>query len=361
LRNLHGQGINERNLVNRSIDTRIRAATAICGLATIALVLMLSAGQARAATSVYPAGGSTFSGGAQGWEATEASCSVPAPLCTASGGYDGASGNPPGSIAANTTIGLNLLTLFKSTVTLQSPDFAVANAGDATLHLDRQLASGSLVDLAPQATYDVTLIDRTAGTRSEVLTEEIPAASDFIGKDHAATVKAGHTYALSIKTETSSTVAGTALLGGTTSLRFDNVSVTVQTAGGGGEGPGKGSGSGSGGSGGLSDQRLQSLIGGSLIGPAILKGNKITVKAKCPTRVGVTCRVALRGMLSRKKAATSSRKGKVATGKARKFVLRVKPKGLKKVSQSNRLLFKETVRAGKAKATVYKRLKLIKR
>jgi hypothetical protein len=66
-------------------------------------------------------------------------------------------------------------------------------------------------------------------------------------------------------------------------------------------------------------------------------------------------------MLSRKKAATSSRKAKVAKGKTRKFVLRVKPRGLKRVSQSKRLLFKETVRAGKAKATAYKRLKLIKR
>jgi hypothetical protein len=330
----------------------------LCGAVGVTLLMLLSAGQARAATSVYPAGGSTFTGGAQGWEATEASCNVPAPLCTASGGYEGASGNPPGSIAANTVIGVNLLTQFKSTVTLRSPDFTVAAAGDATLHLDRQFVSGSLVDLAPQATYDVTLIDRTTGAKSEVLTEAMPTASEFIGKDHAATVKAGHTYALSIKTETGSTVAGTALLGGTTSLRFDNVSLTVDTSGsGGGSGGGSGAGSGSN----LTDQKLQSLIGGSLIGPAVLKGNKITVKARCPAKVGVPCRIALRGMLSRKKAATSSRKAKVAKGKTRKFVLRVKPKALKKVSQSKRLLFKETVRAGKAKATVYKRLKLVRR
>jgi hypothetical protein len=207
--------------------------------------------------------------------------------------------------------------------------------------------------VTPRFTW--TLLDRTAGAKSEVLTEAIPAASEFIGKDHAASVKAGHTYALSIKTETSSTVAGTALLGGTTSLRFDNLSLTVDTSGGGGSGGGAGAG------GNLTDQRLQSLIGGSLIGPAILKGNKITVKAKCPAKVGVTCRITLRGMLSRKKAATSSRKAKVAKGKTKKFVLRVKPKGLKKVSQSKRLLFKETVRAVKAKATVYKRLKLVRR
>ncbi|HEV7481944.1 MAG TPA: hypothetical protein VGO13_02465 [Solirubrobacterales bacterium] len=325
-------------------------------MVALTLMLSVSASQARAATSVYPAGGGTFTDGAQGWEATEASCNVPA-LCSASGGYDGANGNPPGSIAANTTIGLNLLTLFKSTVTLQSPDFTVTDAGDATLHLDRQFASGSLVDLVPQATYDVTLIDRTAGTKSEILTEAMPAASEFIGKDHGASVKAGHTYALSIKTETSSTVAGTALLGGTTSLRFDNVSLTVDTSG---SGSGGGSGSGSG-SGGVSDQQLRSSIGGSLIGPAVLKGNKVIVKAKCPVKVGAACRIALRGMLSRKKPATSIRKAKVAKGKTGKFVLRVKLKGLKKVSQSKRLLFKETVRAGKAKATAYKRLKLIKR
>jgi hypothetical protein len=95
------------------------------------------------------------------------------------------------------------------------------------------------------------------------------------------------------------------------------------------------------------------------LGP--LKGNKITVKAKCPGKAGATCRITLRGMLNRKKAATSSRKAKVAKGKTKKFVLRVKPKGLKKVAKSKRLLFKETVRAGGAKATVYKRLKLVRR
>jgi hypothetical protein len=331
-------------------------AAAACCVAFAALCF--GAGPATAATNVYPAGGGTFTGGAQGWQLTEATCSVPA-LCTASGGYDGASGNPPGSLAANTTIGLNLLTLFKSTVTLQSPDFTPVNPGDATLHLDRQFVQGSLVDLAPQSAYDVTLIDRTAGTKSEVLTETMPAASEFIGKDQAATVKAGHTYALSITTETSSTVAGTALLGGTTSTRFDNVSLSVETsAGNGAGGNGKG---GAGSGGGLTDQQLQALLGGSLIGPTVLKGDKITVRAKCPAKVGVACRITLRGMFGKKKPATSGRKAKVAKGKTKKFVLRVKPKALRKVSQSKRLLFKETVRAGKAKAIVYKRLKLVRR
>ena len=45
----------------------------LCGvLGATLLMLLLGAGQARAATNVYPAGSGTFTGGAQGWEATEA-------------------------------------------------------------------------------------------------------------------------------------------------------------------------------------------------------------------------------------------------------------------------------------------------
>jgi hypothetical protein len=304
---------------------------------------------------VYPAGGSTFTGGAQGWEATEASCTA-APLCTASGGYDGGAGNPPGSLAANTTVALNLLTVFKSTVVLRSPDFTVASAGDGTLHLDRQFVSGALIDLTPQLEYAVRLLDRTAGTKSEPLTETVASNPEFVGKDHAVTLKQGHRYAIEITATTTSSVAGTGLLAGTTSARFDNVSVTVDSsAGGNGNGGGNGSD-------GLGNAQLAALVqGGGLIGPAVLKGSRITVKAKCPAAVGRACRVSLQGMLSRKKAATTKRSGKVAKGKVRKFSLKVKPKALRKVKKARKLLFKETVKAGKAKATVYKRLKLVKK
>jgi hypothetical protein len=298
---------------------------------------------------MYPAAGGTFTGGPQGWEVTEASCNA-SPLCTASGGYDGTAGNPPGSLAANTTIALNLGTLFKSTVVLRSPDFTVTSAGDGTLHLDRQFTAGSLIDLAPQLTYSVVLLDRTAGSKSEPLTETLTNNPAFIGKDHAVTLKQGHRYAISITAETSSTVVGSSLLSGATSARFDNVAVTVESSGG-------GSGTGS-----LTNSQLASLIqAGGLIGPAIHKGNKITVKAKCPTRVSSACRISLQGMLSKRKAATTKRNAKVAQGKTRKFVLKVKPKARKKVAKAKRLLFKETVKAGKAKATVYKRLKLVHR
>jgi hypothetical protein len=343
--------------MTRFQETRIRRMPAVCALAVVAM-LLLTAGQAQAATTVYPAGGSTFTGGAEGWQTTTASCTVNLPaLCTADGGYDGANGNSPGSLAANTAFTVNLLSLFQATVTLQSPDFTVADGGPGTLRLERQFVPGDLVDVSPQLTYTETLIDRTAGTQVTPLTETVTGASPFTAKNAAVPVTAGHTYAISISAVTSSTVVGTdLLLSAKTNARFDNVSLS--TGGGGG---GSGENGGSGGGGNLGDSRLLSLIDGSLVPPATLSGNKIAVKAKCPAKVGTTCRITLRGVLSKKKPATSSRKAKVAKGKTKRFVLRVKPSGLKKVSQSKRLLFKETVRADGAKATVYKRLKLVHR
>lgn len=334
----------------------------ICCCAMVAAAL--TAVPAQAATDVYPAGKGTFSGGPQGWMTTAAGCNLGAPLCTADSGYDAANGNPAGSYAANTTVALNLLTLFKSTVTVQSPDFTVGTAGEATLHLDRQLVGGALIDLAPEVAYTVDLLDRTAGTETEVMTETLAVNPDFVGKDHAVSVKAGHTYAIAITAVTSSSVAGAGLLGGTTSFRLDNVSLSVQTSGGSGSGGG-GGGAGGGGAaaGDLTSQQLRQLLGGngSLAGPAILKGNKLTVKVRCPAKVGRTCRVALVGLLKKGKPATKVRKAAIRKGKTKRLVLKVKPKALPKVKARKKLLFKQTVRAGKARAVVFKRLNLIKR
>jgi len=335
----------------RSSQGRLRLlSTLCCAVAAVAL----TAAPAQAATDVYPAGKGTFSGGPQGWMTTAASCNLGAPLCTADGAYDAANGNPAGSYAANTTIALNVVTLFKSTVTVQSPDFTVTAAGDGTLHLDRQLVGGALVDLAPEVTYTVDLLDRTTGSETEVMTETLAANPEFVGKDHAVSVQAGHTYAIAITAVTSSTVAGAGLLGGTTSFRFDNVSLSVQTSGAGGGGGGAGS---------LTNQQLAQLIGGngSLLGPAVLQGNKLAVKVRCPAKVGRTCRVALVGLLKKGKPATKVRKAAIRKGKTKRVVLKVKPKALPKVKARKKLLFKQTVRAGKARAVVFKRLKLVKR
>lgn len=350
----------------RSAQRRLPALSTVLCMAVAAICLL--AGSAKAAT--YPSGGSSFNGGIEGWTMpAKPTCNIPLMgLCTTTAGYDGENGNPPGSLAANTTILVNLGGVFKSTAAFQSPNFTVSEGGAATLHVDRALDSGNLLDLAPQATYDVTLIDRTSGVSSDAIADSVAGANaGFAGKDGAATVIAGHTYAVAIHSETSSSVANVGLLG-STALRFDNVALTVGTSGGGDRGgdggaggKGAGGGNGAGGAGGLSDARLLSLLKSSSAGSAILKGNRLFVKRPCSAKIGRACRLSLQGLLSKRKAATTKRTSKVAKGKAKTLVLKVKPKARKKLAKSRRLLFRETVRAGSAKATLYKRLKLIRR
>jgi hypothetical protein len=276
---------------------------AVSGVAVAAL-LLLTAGQAQAATTIYPAGGSSFSGSAEGWTVKSASCNVPI-LCSASGGYDGADGNSPGSLAANSNFTVDLLSLFKTTVTEQSPEFKVSGSGPSALRLDRQFSPGGLVELAPQVQYTVSLIDQTTGTESKAIAETLSSAAGFAGKEAAVNVVDGHVYVISITAETSSTLVGTSLLAGSTSARFDNVALSVQTSGsnggGGGENGGNGGegGSGGNGAGGLSDSRLLSLLQSSSGGTAVLKGKRLFVKGKCSARIGRSCKVSLQGLLTR--------------------------------------------------------------
>ncbi len=336
--------------------------TAVCA-AVAALCLLGSSAQA----ATYPAGGGAFNGGLEGWTTpVKPTCNIPLMgVCTTTAGYDGEGGNPAGSLAATTTILVNLGGAFKATAAFQSPNFTASEGGAATLHLDRGLDSGNLLDLAPQASYVVTLIDRTTGISSEAITDSVAGGNaSFTGKDGAATVIAGHVYAISIDAETSSSLANVGLLGSTT-LRFDNISLTVGSSGvnggnGRGGNGGNGGGAGNGGNG-LSDSQLLSLLKSNAGGTAVLKGNRLFVKRPCPAKIGRSCRVSIQGLLSKRKPATTKRTSKVAQGKAKTLVLKVKPKARVKLLKSKRLLFKETVKAGSAKATVYKRLKLIRK
>src|SRR5215218_4612207 len=93
-----------------------------CLLLACAMLAVSLLGSTARAADTYPAGAGQFNGGAEGWQVTEASCNVPV-LCSADGGYEDGDGRPAGSVEAETNISLNLITLFRSTVVLQSPDF----------------------------------------------------------------------------------------------------------------------------------------------------------------------------------------------------------------------------------------------
>jgi hypothetical protein len=348
-----------------------------------AALLALAVGQASAAT-YYPGGGSSFTGSAEGWKAG-AECKVLKLLplgCTGTAGYDATAGSPAGSLAFKTQIPVNLIGLFESTAQLESPSFTAVASGSGTVALARQFEPGSLLSLAPQLSYTTYLVDKTTNTKQKAVTETLSAAAPFAVKSSSVALTAGHSYTVQIEATDASSVAGIGLLGGEAVARFDNVVVTGPGApevpggngganggaggggGAGGEGEeGAGGGKGTGGNGGgVSAARLESLIkSSSLVGAARLKGNRLIVKARCPKKVGTTCTLALQGLLTRKKPATAARRARVKQGKVKSFALVVKPAARKTVHKRKKLLFKETVRAGKAKATVYKQLKLVRK
>lgn len=325
--------------------------------ATVAASCLL-AGPASAATTVLPAGGSGFDTDSEGWSPAGASCS-PAPLlCTPEAVYDSGAGNPPGSIAARTTVTVNLLDLFSATEAWSSPRFTVPvePITGARLSLERAFSGGGLVDVQPKASYTAVLHDLTAGSEQTVFTESLTTSdTTFTPKSDTASVVGGHEYQLTLSATTAQSTVAASAFSGTTNLWFDNVGLSVHTS------SGSGAGSGGGGGGSLTDAELRQLMLGSLIGPAVLKGNKLFVKVRCPKKVGRTCRIALQGMLTKRKAATSKRAVQIRKGKVKRVALKVKPKLRDKVAKRKRLLFRERVRAGKARATVFKRLKLVRR
>src|SRR5262249_100253 len=145
------QTASERSIVSISLRSRIRGAF-LLGCASGAVLIVLVVGQAKAAT--YPAGGSTFSGSAEGWKASD-SCKalalVELPLvCTHSAGYDGTAGSPPGSFAATAEIPVNLIGAFKQEVVAESPSFTADAGGAGSLSLSREFEPGGLLGLKPQ-------------------------------------------------------------------------------------------------------------------------------------------------------------------------------------------------------------------
>jgi hypothetical protein len=367
-----------RSIVFNSLRKRVRQAC-LLGCVSGAALLVLAVGSATAAT--YPGAGSTFTGSAEGWKQANSECKVlnliELPLvCTTSGEYDGTAGAPPGSYAVKTSIPLNLIGVFKSVVTAESPSFTASGSGSGSLSLSRSFVPGGLLSLGPQFVYTAYLVDKTTNTKQKAITETIEAEAPFANKTGGVSLVAGHAYDIQIEASASSTLLSVGLLGGEAIGRFDNVLVTGPGAeeppttptnppngkpgGNGGEG-GEGNGGANGGAGGVSSAQLESLIRSSLVGPATLHGSKLSVKATCPKKIGATCNLSVQGMLTRKKVASTQRRDKVKSGKTRMFALRVKPAARAKVKSKSKLLFKETVKVGQSKATVYKTLKLVRK
>ncbi len=261
-----------------SLRNRVRQAC-LLGCVSGAALLAPALGQASAAT--YPGGGSTFTGSVEGWTVT-ATCTIPAPLCKASGSYDATAGNPPGSLADKTEIAVGLLGLFTAEAVEVSPTFTATESGAGALSLERQFEDAELVSLTPTLEYTAYLVDKSDGSKQKALTETLAGAVGFAPKQGPVALVAGHSYAIEVVAVTKTSVAGVGVLGSAT-FRLDNVAVTGSGSGGGGNGGGgngEASGNGANGKGGVSGARLESLLRSSLLGPAVLKGNRLSVKAK---------------------------------------------------------------------------------
>jgi hypothetical protein len=301
--------------------------------------------------------------------------------CTNEGVWDKDAGAPAGSFAVKTNIPLNLITGFKGELTAESPVFTASGSGGGSLALARSFEPGGLFALTPQFTYTAYLVDKTTNTKQKAITETVEGEVPFGSKSGGVTLTAGHDYSIQIETTDSASLLSLGLFGGEAIGRFDNVVVTGPDAPGGpgGNSGANGGAAGNGGAGGeeeegagsrgknrsgggVSSARLESLIrSSSLVGAARLKGNRLSVRAKCPAKVGATCTLRLQGMLSRKKPATAARRARVRKGKVKRFALVVKPAARKVVRRRSKLRFKETVRVGRAKATVYKPLRLVRK
>lgn len=272
-----------------------------------AALLALAVGQASAAA--YPGGGSTFSGSAEGWTVTAKCPTIPAPLCVASGAYDATAGNPSGSLADKSEIAVGLLGLFTAEAVMTSPTFTAGESGAGSLSLERQFEDAELASLTPTVEYTANLVDKTDGSKQKAFSETVGATA-FAPQQGPVALVAGHSYAIEVDATTKSSVASVGLMGSAT-FRLDNVAVTGSA----GSSNGGNGGSGANGSGGVSSAQLTSLLQSSgLVGPAVLKGNKLSVKAKCPAKLKATCTLSLRGMLSKHKPATTTRKAKVRKG-----------------------------------------------
>jgi uncharacterized membrane protein YgcG len=350
-----------RSIVFISLRSRIRQVF-LLGCVSGAAIFVLAVGQASAAT--YPNGGATFAGSAEGWTVTAKCPTIPSPLCKASGSYDATTGNPSGSLAYKTEIAVGLLGLFSSEAVETSPAFTVGESGAASLSLERQFEDAELTSLAPTAEYTAYLVDKSDGNKQKAVTETVSGASGFTPQQGPVALVAGHSYVIEVNAITKSSIASVGLLGSAT-FHLDNVTVTPVGGSGGGGGSGGSGGNGGnggvGGGGGVSAARLESLLSSSLTGPAVLKGNRVSVKAKCPAKLKATCTLTLQGMLSRHKPATAARKAKIKKGKAKNFALRIKPASRAKVKTKKKLLFKETAKVGKTHATVWKTLKLVRK
>src|SRR5262249_36284067 len=159
--------------------------------------------------------------------------------------------------------------------------FTAVASGTGSLSLSRQFLPGGLISVTPTFTYTAFLVDKSTNTKQKAVTETLEAEAPFATRSGAISLTAGDTSVVHIETAPTAAILF-GLLTETVS-RFDNVAVTGPNGGEIPQPPNNGNNGGKGndggeGAGGISAARLERLLQSSLVGPAVLKGKKLTVK-----------------------------------------------------------------------------------
>lgn len=213
-------------------------------VAAAAAVVLGLTGSAQAATTTYPDGGSGFGADLEGWTGSNQSCTGGGALvCETQTVRDPAVGNPGGALATNVQVLANAVGVVVGTGTWTSPTFTIpgdAPVGNATLSFDRSFTAGGLLALQPESEVVATLLDVTAGTSTELLTQTLDDGDSAYAIASAGVpdgvMVAGHSYRLRLVSTTTTALASVGVLG-TASTRYDNVGLVVRSGVGQGTSP----------------------------------------------------------------------------------------------------------------------------
>jgi hypothetical protein len=403
--------------VSPSLRSRIRQVF-LLGCVSGAALLAFAVGRAAAATTTSVALASTFDGGVEGWTHPANEGSGVLGLCIegltcpsvtdefhATGGVD-----KDGFIETKEGGLLSVGLLAESTGIWESPEFTYLGvAGQrptkVELTLARRAQLANLLGLpGAQATYTVELVDKTTPSGSVVVVnkatlsgaEEWKSASTAISPD---ILTKGDGYKVRIRTSFVTPVAVVPAGG----VDYDSVELTASrdeveegpqgpsgpTGPGGGDGSagsngsagGNGSSGTNGASGGGTDgsigaggtkeaedeggpsvAELRQVLGAQgLAGTASVHQGRVIITGMCPKAIQGACTVRIKGLLNRRKAATSSGRAKIAVGGTHRFSVAIDPRVADKVKQQGKLLIKEWVRVGTTRVVLYKQVKVIAR
>ena len=197
---------------------------------------LVAAGGASAA--VEPGGGSTFGSSADGWTSEVTTCQPnqggPGELCSATNSHDAGVGNPPGSLRSRLSLDTGIV-LFDSEFMWQSPSFRIpgepgAEISGAEFGYDRRFSAGDLINLDPEAEIDVTVVDETAGTRTELIEETLDSDDDEFERATATaetgTLTREHIHHIELHALVNTTATGSGV-SGSSDVNYDNVALTI--------------------------------------------------------------------------------------------------------------------------------------